>query len=262
MRPATEPGEPAPVVERKRAEPVAAPVDYRFLMEVSDRIAKEYLRIKGKDHYTVLGVARDAGEGAIEAAYHDALGVARKDLQRQGLPHESVKRTRETIDILTQAHAVLSNAHERAAYDASLGESDSAEDGHAPEMNRQKALFDAEQAYREGVRLLEMLDGRGARKQFEQALIGNPAEPTYRVAIAQAVLLEHRSDPGRGQSEAFVFLEDALRIDPGNIPANLEAAQLFVEQGMKGEARTHLERVLQRAPHHQKARHLLDGLEE
>jgi uncharacterized protein HemY len=37
-------------------------------------------------------------------------------------------------------------------------------------------------------------------------------------------------------------------------------ARLFVEQNMAEQARTHLERVLQRAPHHQKARRLLEEL--
>jgi CheY-like chemotaxis protein len=260
IRASPQPGEPAPVIEHRPAEVVpAAPVDYQLLMEVSNRVAREYLRIKGKDHYAVLGVARDADTATIDAAFQDAVATARKDLERPGLPHETRKRTREIIDILTGARAVLLQPDERRVYDEELSD---AGPGEAPAMSKQRALFGAEQAYREGVRLLDMLDARGARKQFIQALAGNPAEPTYRVAVAQAILVEQKDDPVRAHAAAFAYIDDALRIDPGNIPANLEMARLFAEQKLPEQARTHLERVLQRAPHHQKARRLLGELDD
>ena len=49
----------------------------------------------------------------------------------------------------------------------------------------------------------------------------------------------------------------ALRIDPSSLPANIEAAQLLIHDGMADAAREYLERVIQRAPDHALAHKML-----
>ncbi|OGQ77211.1 MAG: hypothetical protein A2289_23980 [Deltaproteobacteria bacterium RIFOXYA12_FULL_58_15] len=261
IRPSVTPGDPAPIVERKQASREAEPVDYRTLMEISERIAQELLRIKGKDHYEILKISRSASTDEIEAAYKDAIDTVKSDGRRPGLPHDAIKRTRDIGDLLTQARAALVDPDGRCAYDASLSLSAPSVGESGPTPQRREAFYEAEQSYKEGVRLLDLLDARGARVQFEAALKGNPAEPTYRVAMAQAVILLHQKDPAAGYREAFSFLKEALRIDPGNIAANIEVARLLASRGMGDRARIHLERVLRRAPHHQKARALVEEIE-
>jgi hypothetical protein len=269
VEPRAEPGEPAPMgsAARPAAAPVT-PVNYRHLMEVADRISGEYLQIKGKSHLEVLGLAPSATTGEIEEAAREALARVDKWLRMPGLPHEEQKRAREIGEIIARAREAVRHPQAHATTAAPLptqrptadGDVGLSGDDPARAAKRREALFAGEQYYKEGVRLLEALDPRGARAQFELASQSNPTEPTYRVAIAQAVLLAQKGAPDHGQAEAFVFIEDALRHDPGHLLANLEAARLLVKSGMKEQARLHLERVLKRAPHHQLARKLLDEL--
>jgi tetratricopeptide (TPR) repeat protein len=125
---------------------------------------------------------------------------------------------------------------------------------------RRRALFAAERSYDEGMALLAASEPRAAREKFEAAVDIHPREATYRVAIAQAILAGGADPDENAHALAFDFIEEALRLDPSSLPANLEAAKLLIQNGMPDAAREYLEHLLQRAPDHTVARKMLREL--
>ncbi|MEE8409500.1 MAG: response regulator [Myxococcota bacterium] len=263
-----EPGEPAPEIEIDRApEAGKGLVDYAALMDAADRIAHEYLRIKGKDHFTVLQVERDADDAVIEAASQAIVESVRGDSELAGMPHDAVRRARELIQIVHRARKVLLHAGRRKRYLKKLEEADSKSSnaGDATVKStadrRRESLIKAERAYKDGLRLLKAGDANEAYTKLNEAVHTSPAEPTYRVALAKVILVKYADRGDQALSLAYTHVEEALRLDPGNLVANIEAAKMLMGEKQNDLVRRHLERVLQRAPHHQVAQRLLEELD-
>jgi CheY-like chemotaxis protein/tetratricopeptide (TPR) repeat protein len=257
---AREPGDPAPRVDAgPAASKTSELVNYQAVMEASDRIAKEYIRVKSATHFEVLGIERDATPDEVEAAYRAVLGRLEKDEAMRGLPSEAVRRARDAANIVAQAWRTLREPASRDRYERKLAAGQGADDRAKEEMaaDARRSRFEAEQAYREGMRHLK--EGRpvAAREHLEQAAAAHPEEATYRVGIAQAILAGAHGKHEDPRASARAMLDEALRLDPGNVLASLEAAKLMLEEGLHDEARPHIERVLERAPHHRMARKLM-----
>lgn len=260
------PGEPAPDIEIEPAPDTSKGlVDYAAMMDAADQIAREYLRIKGADHFTVLGVERDADDAAIKAASEAIVESVRSDSEIEGMPHDAVRRARDLIQVVHRARKVLLHAGRRKRYVKKLEASESAETAQATSKSatdrRRESLIKAERAYKDGMRLLKAGDAKQAYKKLDEAVHTSPAEPTYRVALAQVILVKYADRGDRARSLAYTHIEEALRLDPGNLVANIEAAKILRGEKQDHLARTYLERVLQRAPHHQVARRMLEELD-
>lgn len=118
---------------------------------------------------------------------------------------------------------------------------------------------DAERVYQEGMRLLRQGDAQSAREFFLEAVDVDPAEATYRVGLAKA-MLGLGEGAAQNKMRAFATLDEALQMDPTHLLANLEMALLLIDEGRAGAARPFLEAVLKRAPAHPMALRLLRQL--
>lgn len=264
IRPVDRPGEPAPVLAAapKTARPPGL-VDYQALVGVADRIAHEYLRLKDNDHFQALGVGRDASNVMVEQAYQRAVAAVHADADVAGLPADDVRRAHEMVAMLAEARDTLLGPERRQAYlerlrSAPSGGGAAADVGggaaQTAAQRKREALFVAEQTYQEGMRLLRAGDGPQARQKLLAAVELHPEEAAYRVGVAQALLVGEHPDVADCRRAAFGYLEEALRLDPANILANLEAARMLLADRLYAEARHHVERILRRAPEHQAAR--------
>jgi curved DNA-binding protein CbpA len=261
VRPSKKPGDPAPEVETPVEEKAAIGLaDYQSLMDAADRIAHRYLRAKGSDYFALFGVERGASTREIARTYRKQVAEIREDAGLPGLPHDSQRRARELIDLLDTARGVLTNAKRREEYLAELPDETEAQEKTELASGREAALA-AERAYKLGVRLLNEGDADGAYDELDGAVRSNPVEPTYRVALAQAIQAKFKENRGQALGLAYSHIEQALRIDPGNILANLEAARIFLGEKQTAAARSHVEKVLQRVGHHKGALKLLAEIE-
>lgn len=266
--------------QRPKATSQVTPVDYRHIMDTADGIACQYMLSANQNHFELLEIDIQANENEIQKAYQKENDRLQHALRLPGLPHEAQKRCRSLMERLSEARDVLSDPKTRATYvqvfskgdkisntqnpGATPQEKKNAEQSPFKETaeHKRECMFKAEQAYKEGLHLLELLDAEGARGQFEIALQHHANEPTYLVGMAQAWRLEHRKSPKKAFQTAFEFLEKALSVDSSHVLANVEAAKLLLAQKEHTKARQHIERVLQRAPHHQLAKRLLQEVEE
>jgi predicted Zn-dependent protease len=160
---------------------------------------------------------------------------------------------------MAEARRTLRETASRDLYERELGA------GQGPDDRAKEALsadvrrvrFAAEQAYRDGMRHLKAGRPAAAREHLEQAAATHPDEATYKVGIARAILAGAHGEQENPRSLALARLDEALRLDPGNLLASLEVAQLMLRDGLHDEARPHIERVLERAPHHRMAQKLM-----
>ena len=273
VRPITRPGKAATVARRvASAAPPRAAVDYRDLMAAADRVAREYLRLKGSSYFAALEVTERSSNDEIEVAYQRCTARLAGDAAVAASSQDVVKRARQIIDTLSEARRVLLDPDARARYaqmiakgEASIDITVDADDTDAAPAatsadvaaQRREALINAEQAFREGSRLLEGGNFVEARTQFEAAIRLSGSEPAYLAAMAQLILA---TESPESETEALAYLEGALRLDPTNLMANIEAAKLLRKRGQPQQAKNHLERVLQRAPHHQLAKKMMAEL--
>ena len=264
IRMLAEPGKAAPVVAKQVPITSVTLIDYAALLEASERIAREYLRTKGKDHFGALGVTPQATTQEIEAAYTHATERLEADRALAGLPPEDHKRLREISRTQNEAFATLADPNRRAVYARTLapqaGASVPPEDEQSPAHDRRQSLFVAEEAYQEGQKLLAANKPYAARQLFLDAVEAHPAESTYRVAVAQAILAGGHAETENPRAVAFSYIDEALRLDPANLIANLEAAKLLAADGAPEQALVYLDKVLKRAPGHPLAQRLLREL--
>jgi tetratricopeptide (TPR) repeat protein len=245
-------------------------VDYESLLAASRRITCEFLRIKDADHFAVLDLERSAKTADVETAYAAARTRANADRQLAGLSPEDRKRATEILSAIDDAHRVLIDPKRRELYFRSIaskpqeparesdpGERDPPQDNPDAGRKTRRQLFTAERAYERGLRLLEEGDVRGAREKFKEAVEAHPSEATYLVAVARALLASDPRDVRDPRGVAFAHIEEALRLDPASIPANLEAARLLIDEDLGAQARPYLDRVLKRAPEHPTALRML-----
>ncbi|MBI5511940.1 MAG: tetratricopeptide repeat protein [Deltaproteobacteria bacterium] len=264
IRPTAKPGRAAaPLRAVATAAPGGAAVDYRDLMAAAERIAKEYLRVTGASYFAALEVEEYAGADVVEAGFQRVTLRLTADAGIAASSPDVVKRARQIADTLAEARRVLTDPALRTHYLQTLFEREpeipldtevGAGATTAADSARRETLINAEQAFRDGTRLLEAGDADGARAHLRRAVELNPSEPTYHAGLAQVAIALAAPD---ADTTVLAHLEAALRLDPANLVANLEAAKLFCRQGHLPQAKSHLDRILQRAPHHQLARRLL-----
>lgn len=153
------------------------------------------------DHYTVLGVARQADAAAVKRAYFAAAKRFHPDaLARLGL--EDLRATAQQVFArVAEAHAVLADPEQRRAYDASL-DGETGADG--------SRLVQAETLYRKGEVLLRAGRFGDALAYLRPAVELWPEEAEYCAALGWALYKKRPSEP----KAALAQLERAAELAP------------------------------------------------
>jgi len=172
------------------------------------------------DHYALLGVPRTSDAATLKTAYHRAAKTYHPDaLARTGLDAEARGRASRVFAEIGKAHAVLSDAERRRAYDASL-----ASDGEALDADR---LANAETNYRKGEILVRQGNFRGAVDYLRAAVDLWPEEAVYQSALGWALFKKTPSEPAAAREH----LERAVELDARNAVALSRLAALLRELG-------------------------------
>lgn len=261
LRPSARPGTaPSSEIERPAEPPPPAPDEG----ELAGRIAREYMRLKTANYFSALGVPPSADAQQVQSAFDQLRRHLCLDDLPQDLPPVSRQRAREIRDILARAARTLSNTEMRDLYRDALGlprepaltsgVTGDLRSGEAVEMDR---VLAGERAYLKGRALMEAGKLPQARTKFHQAIEHHNSEPTYRVALGRAILLEGVGGDAAARRDAAICFRQALQLDPAHIEANLQLARLFILVGNAAQARPLLDMVLRRSPEHPEALELL-----
>jgi tetratricopeptide (TPR) repeat protein len=168
-------------------------------------ISGKYVALDELDHYTLLGLEREASVVEIKAAYLDAAKRYHPDaLTRARLDGETRKKAGRVFAAIGKAHAVLADPKRRGKYDRSLDSDDT-------DMDAER-LAAAETNFRKGEILMRSGNFRGALDFLRPAVELWPEEPAYQAALGWALYKATPSDPVRARQH----LERAYQLDARN----------------------------------------------
>jgi hypothetical protein len=91
-------------------------------LDARKRVLLLHAQLDGRDHYALLGVARDADKKVIKKAYYDLAGIYHPDRYFRKKLGSFKARMEVIFSRITFAHDILSDAQKRAEYDAYLAE--------------------------------------------------------------------------------------------------------------------------------------------
>jgi DNA-binding response OmpR family regulator/tetratricopeptide (TPR) repeat protein len=204
-------------------------------------ILAQYLRLDTADHYSLLGVDREADGDAIADAYQAAverLGLGRiagRDLGADYAKFETVN------EALRQARDVLLDPRRRADYDRSL------EPTPVSIYGEEDRKVEAELRFREGEAAMRDGDIGTAFARFTAAVELNPGEADYRSHLGWATY-QVQGTTQEAARAARQELRQALAIESRHPAAHDYLGRIAVDLGDEDDAITHFELALDADP--------------
>jgi tetratricopeptide (TPR) repeat protein len=199
-------------------------------------------RLRGRDHFEVLGIERAAGEDEVRVAYFDLAKTTHPD--RFSGASEAVRRLAEEVfGKISQAYEVLGNRNRRNAY---LKTERERERDEAAVEEAERAVR-AEVEYQKGLARIKSKNYEDALSCFDRAVEFYPAEAEYLAWRGWALYLEAPNAAGR-LGEARECLLQARKLAPDNEKVYLFLGRLFRAEGRSANAEKMFQRVIQLDP--------------
>ena len=211
-------------------------------------------RVASGDHFRVLGVSRDATEEQVRAAYRDIARRFHADAWSGVELGELRAEMQRVLVAASKAHTTLVSVEKRRQYVVEL-EAGGSKRSVARDVER---IFQAEAAFKQGIRLYERGDLSRAAQKFEECLSLHPGEVDAKAyllwtgyarqsdALSDAMRTSMLNDVERG-------LREVLKAHPRSLPAHLFLGHLERTRNRMAAAKEHYDQVLQMEPHHSEA---------
>jgi curved DNA-binding protein CbpA len=225
--------------------------------ELKASIEEMERRLKGSTLYELLGVSTTASEGEIRAAYRALARLYHVDAYGGQFLGPLVPRMEVVLGELTKAQAKLINPEERAEYDARLALQ---AQGVPTEV---RIIFEADEIFRAGKRLLERNNFAEALLRFRKAFEMYPAEPDYQAYLRWCEYCTLETDKhGRPSNQSAVGRLRDILVDIANKNPKLDMPRVFLanihrNDGNVSEATTWYREALERNPDNLEARSAL-----
>ncbi len=186
--------------------------------ELRDRILELHGQLEDITHYAILGIEEDAAAGAVKKAYFKAAKRFHPDaLARLGLEDDLKEKANEVFARIAKAHTVLTDAEQRASYEAQLS-------GHE-EVDAER-LAQAETFYRKGEILLKMGNFADALEMLKGAVQLWPEDYAYQSTYGWA-LYKANGDLG----EAREAIEKAISLQADDAVSHQRLAIVLRDLG-------------------------------
>ncbi len=249
----------APTAVGRKKPPTQATVRPRKAGPDADNIeelikAKLVLLDQHVDHYTLIGVSRDATAAQLRTAYFalarqlhpdrlSSLGIADPDRRAQRLFAE-----------LNTAFAVLSDPKRRDEYTSILQRGGSkairAEQVKAEELTQR--VIDSEEAFRKGELALRRDEIEAAIRELTRAVELNPDEADYQATLAWARFCG-APDKMAVSAATRRTLEAAMKQSPQAVTPRFYLGRMERMLGRDADALRFFREVLEVMPHHVEA---------
>jgi len=199
-------------------------------------------KLRGRDHFEVLGVVRTAGEEEIRTAYFELAKTTHPD--RFSSASEAIRRAAEEVfGTISQAYETLGNRDRRAAY--LRAERDRVRDEAAVEEAERAVMAEVE--YQKGLTRIKSKNYSEALACFDRAVEHYPEEAEYLAWRGWALYLDAPNAAGR-IGEARGCLLKARKLAPDNEKVYLFLGRLFRAEGRNANAEKMFQRVIQLDP--------------
>ena len=254
MAPAPE--KPAPQEEDQivpELEP--APVEDE---QASPKLAEKVLSLNRADHFSVLGIERDASPALIQSAFYQLLKTYYlHDVDSVYPGRKDRDFARQLLDRATVAYRELSDEKNRSAYLEALEKDDGTERAVPP-----RVLADIEA--QKGELALGTRRYPEAQKLFANAIDMYPVEPSYYHKLGLATYFQALQDvPGEEPlpEEVREPFDTAIVMNPSYDPAHLYLGYISRRNGELDKALEEFCRALECNPENELAREAVRSLE-
>lgn len=197
--------------------------------------------LEGESYYDVLGVARDAPNATIQAAFFQLAKVWHPDR----LPPE-LRAMRDlgtkVFARMSEAHQILTDPGRRKEYDELLESGG----GSAEEQEQVARVMRAVSAYQRAEVLLKKRDFDGAEREAHDAMTGDPEQADYKALYAWVCAQRPRDS----YEDLVELLDQALKTEPTNQRALWYRGQLHKRLGRPNRAIRDFRTLLELNPKH------------
>jgi tetratricopeptide (TPR) repeat protein len=219
----------APSAARASAGAAPASAPSAEAQALRREIGELHTSLRGRDHYGMLGIGRDAPLTAVKSAYFAAAKRFHPDaLGALGLG-ELRAQAQAIFARIVQAYETLSDPARRRGYDQGLdGEGD---DGEAARLMQAEAL------YRKAEVMLRAGNFNGAAEFLGPAVALYPEECAYQSALGWALYKKRPTDP----KAARTHLEKAIALDGQDAVAHFRLGLVLRALGDEAAAKRELD---------------------
>ncbi len=207
---------------------------------------------KGKSHFELLGVAKDAPDSAIKASY---LKLARRFHPDTAPPNSSqafIKARSDLLALIGDAYRTLSNSASRATYTSEF------ESGASGAKVDVAVLLRAEEQFKKGCILIKVRKWQEALGMFQEACTASPDQGEYFGWLSYAKWMSS-SDPQSGASQAVRDFTRAIALAPAVAQLHYFLGSAQKNLGDRRSALEAFEKCLALDPRHIDAQRELRG---
>lgn len=252
---------PAPKKARPEEDEIVAELEPAPVEDeqASPKLAEKVLSLNRADHFSVLGIERDADPGQIQSAFYQLLKTYYlHDVDSVYAGKKDRDFARQLLDRATVAYRELSDEKNRAAYLQALENDDGTERAVPP-----RVLADIEA--QKGELALGTRRYPEAQQLFSTAIDMYPVEPSYYHKLGLATYFQAQGDvPADEQLPEDVRepFETAIVMNPSYDPAHLYLGYISRRNGELDRALEEFCRALECNPENELAREAVRSLEE
>lgn len=199
-------------------------------------------KLRGRDHFEILGVSRQASTEEVRAAFVDAAKRTHPDRFRAS--SDAVKRLAEEVfAIVSRANETLSDPAKRQLYLLEQGK----DARKTSEVEAGRRALQAELRFQEGERRLRKREYDEALACFAEAVALYPEEGEYHAYRGWALFLARPGNPS-AEKEALLHLRKGRKLAPDREKPYLFLGRLHREAGRSEHAQKCFTRALQINP--------------
>ena len=230
---------PCKSLSREPANPLAFECEVKQLLEVAER----------GSYYQLLAVTPESPDDQIKQNFYTLAQKFHPDhhMEQPGL----AGLLKQLMGVLTEAYKTLKDKQKRIAYDRRLAASGS----FSLHRGKTATQYTIDECARRAGECLSAKNFVGSISWLRKCVMAAPDDAKYHAALARSLstIVAYRN-------EAIEHFKKAIELDPWNVDAYFQWAELYEEMQLPWRARTLYSKILEINPEQPKARDRLAHL--
>jgi tetratricopeptide (TPR) repeat protein len=231
---------PCKSLSREPANPLAFECEVKQLLEVAER----------RSYYQLLAVTPESPDDQIKQNFYTLAQKFHPDhhMEQPGLAGS----LKQLMGVLTEAYKTLKDKQKRTAYDRRLAASGS----FSLHRGKTATQYTIDECAKRAGECLSAKNFVGSISWLRKCVMAAPDDAKYHAALARSLstIVAYRN-------EAIEHFQKAIELDPWNVDAYSQWAELYEEMQLPWRARTLYSKILEINPEQPKARDRLAHLD-